>query len=79
MKVTYRITVEVLLIISLLCYVSSDSAKKDGKEDEVKVEDAKLEYAKGSLCQYCDYCKVNLLDFATTNSYSNVSALCDAS
>ena len=37
-----------------------DNAKKAPETEEVpKVDDKQLEYAKGSLCQYCGYCKVS--------------------
>ena len=49
-----------LLVVSI-CYVSAATEEKEetNKEDEdVKPDDEKLKYAKGSLCGYCDYCKV---------------------
>ena len=44
----------------LISYVSSkeDETEAAEKEEEVAVDEEKLSYAKGSLCQYCDYCKV---------------------
>lgn len=34
----------------------SETVAEPAKEE--KVDEQKLEYAKGSVCGYCDYCKV---------------------
>ena len=40
-------------LLCVFCFVH-------GAEDhDVKVDEDKLEYAKGSLCRYCDYCRVS--------------------
>ena len=28
------------------------------EEEEVEIDEGKLDYAKGSMCGYCEYCKV---------------------
>ena len=47
----------------LFSFVESEGeeAKATEKEEDVKVDEEKLTYAKGSLCGYCDYCEVNIL------------------
>ena len=49
-----------LLAVCLFCLVTSDEPKPAETEEEVNIEEEKLEYAKGSLCGYCDYCKVGV-------------------
>ncbi|XP_076099565.1 uncharacterized protein LOC143069021 [Mytilus galloprovincialis] len=41
-----------LLCLFLIAFCIADSPKED-----VKVDDEKVEYAKGSVCGYCSYCK----------------------
>ena len=52
----------VFLLISLCCfsvYANGEEAQTVEAE-EVDAEDLKrAEYTKGSLCSYCDYCKVS--------------------
>ena len=49
----------VFISISLVL-VSADNEQAEGSqnEEDVKVDEEKLEWAKGSLCGYCEYCKV---------------------
>ena len=52
----------IFLSLALVCTVASEKegAKATEEGEEVKVDEEKLSYAKGSLCGYCDYCKVIL-------------------
>ena len=47
-------------LLGLTAVVLVCSAPEEDREraEEVDVDDEKLDYAKGSLCGYCDYCKV---------------------
>lgn len=38
--------------------LAADNADSSSEKDKVDAE--KVEYAKGSVCGYCEYCKVNL-------------------
>ena len=38
--------------------LSEDTDEVKSEDNDVEVDKEKLEYAKGSLCVYCDYCKV---------------------
>lgn len=44
-----------LLVIS---FASNNEDKPESKDNGVEVDQEKLEYTKGSLCNYCKYCKV---------------------
>lgn len=48
-----------VLIVFVFCSVFCENPEQKKSEEEVKVDSKKLEYAKGSACQYCEYCKVN--------------------
>ena len=54
MKYSYLISFAIFSIIIAVAY--SDKISDEQPGEDVKPE--KLEYAKGSLCKYCDYCKV---------------------
>jgi len=45
-------------IIFAVCHAAKNENVEEMAQREEKVDDTKLEYAKGSLCKYCDYCKV---------------------
>lgn len=38
--------------------VASEDTESKSDRQNVQVDDKKLDYAKGSICSYCDYCKV---------------------
>ena len=64
MKTTKSLLFSAIFVaLMLLSFVASEGeeAKAIEKEEDVKVDEEKLTYAKGSLCGYCDYCKVNLV------------------
>ena len=51
-------------------------------EEKVDVDEEKLDYAKGSLCGYCDYCKVCIFSYFIAHSVPqkcpiNLLLLCD--
>ena len=57
-----KATLALFLFVSLswLCVNCEDKADEPVVEQEIPEEDVqKAEYAKGSLCGYCDYCKVS--------------------
>ena len=47
-----RVVVCFLILITVTCLFVATG-------DKPGVDMDKVEYAKGSVCQYCDYCKVN--------------------
>ena len=52
-----KLTVTVILFLSL--YTVAVFADGEEAEEVAEEEIKKAEYAKGSLCGYCDYCKVS--------------------
>jgi len=42
----------------LLVVNAEESAQKEADENLVEVDEEKLDYAKGSVCGYCQYCEV---------------------
>lgn len=40
----------------------------DNPKEDVKVDDEKVEYAKGSVCGYCSYCKVIEIEILNRSS-----------
>ena len=46
-----------VIFVVVFC-LSYSFATEDSKNDH-KVDEEKIEYAKGSVCGYCSYCKVN--------------------
>ena len=53
MNSLYLILSVFIVLCALVAYSESTEDSKDAG-----VDPEKLEYAKGSLCRYCDYCKV---------------------
>ncbi|XP_052769899.1 sarcoplasmic reticulum histidine-rich calcium-binding protein-like [Mya arenaria] len=50
----------VLIVFSVFivfCHSAGTEKVKEMDQEEAKVDEEKLEYAKGSLCTYCDHCK----------------------
>jgi len=47
------------LALAALCQAANNENTKEMEQEEVKVDGEKLEYAKGSACGYCSYCKVS--------------------
>lgn len=52
-----KINLTVILFISFCCLLVFADNKEAETVNEEDIE--KAEYAKGSLCTYCDYCKVS--------------------
>jgi len=50
-----------LSLIALFVVCTIVVAKPDGATEDVEVDEKAVDYAKGSLCGYCRYCKVSLL------------------
>ena len=48
------------LIAGLFTLTLAETETPSEEEENEEIDDEKLEYAKGSLCTYCDYCKVSL-------------------
>ena len=53
-----KVSVCIFLAILSFSLASQDANVKEMEQEEVSVDSEKLEYAKGSMCGYCDYCKV---------------------
>ncbi len=51
-----------LTVFAGCCYAAADAGKSGSdtsdNEDDIQVDEKQVEYAKGSLCGYCEYCKV---------------------
>lgn len=52
-----KITSVCLFAVVLICGVAQAADQVDGAE-EVSLSEEQLDYAKGSVCGYCTYCKV---------------------
>ena len=58
----------IVLALMLFCLASAKSEKENKVETEGKTETEHketLEYAKGSVCGYCEHCKVHALSLTT--------------
>lgn len=53
-----NVSIYILLAILSFSLADENANTKEMEQEEVKVDSEKLEYAKGSICGYCDYCKV---------------------
>lgn len=47
----------VIAVFASLCMLHVAYAEDAVESETIEVDKEKVEYAKGSLCQYCDYCK----------------------
>ena len=55
-----NINIVLCLLATVLIVSVADSEKSDDKKGKgTTVDEEKVEYAKGSVCQYCEYCEVN--------------------
>lgn len=50
----------ILMVFALLAvsWAAKDDNVQEMEQEQATVDEAKLEYAKGSVCGYCTYCKV---------------------
>lgn len=64
----YYIFFVLAILACVTVFVSAVTENADTKADEeVKVDEEKLTYAKGSACKYCEYCKVWRVDIGLIN------------
>jgi hypothetical protein len=56
-----KVSVCIFFAFLSISLASKDANVKEMEQEKVDVDSEKLEYAKGSLCGYCDYCKVNYM------------------
>lgn len=52
------ITISALIMEHRFVDCSDPKETQESAEDHVEVDSSKIEYAKGSVCGYCSYCKV---------------------
>ena len=48
------------LTFTVVCVLTAEENVAEMEEDPIVVDQEKVDYAKGSLCGYCDYCKVKI-------------------
>lgn len=58
MERRYVLALLLLSVLALIHTVSCADATEDAADGEKEASAEDIEYAKGSLCGYCSYCKV---------------------
>ena len=52
-------SISLLIFAFLVCLASPALGDENAKDqEEVEVDETKVSYARGSVCGYCEYCKV---------------------
>lgn len=62
-----KYTVCLLFIVCTASFCSS--TEEDAKSEDAVIDETKLEYAKGSMCGYCEYCVVGIYIIAQLCMY----------